>query len=203
MNTLLSRVTNWFEYLGKKTANVDIIDWDEINHLRQRLVQMRFAKPSSALDFAQAADPSIADQSSLKGAFSSTSIRSKDRDTIRRWNSSKSVFSDSLGDNFDSSAVTVTKYGAPQMISSDVVRASESTSDARIPIASNNVYLASAQAGQSMLARLTAQRSLMRNKLIATNESMPVYDLDGFALDTAREIELKSAMEQLESPSES
>jgi len=185
MNTLLSRVADWFEYLGKKTANVDIIDWDEINHMRQRLVQMRFAKPATELDFAPAAGPSLADQSSLKGAFSSTNIRSKDRDTIRRWNGSKSVFSDSQSDNFDSSGVTVIKYGAPKFL-----------------VAANGVSTASVQSAQIIEVRLTAQRSLMRTKLIATNQSMPAYDLDGFAMDTAREAELKAAMEQLESSTE-
>ncbi|MDR3612395.1 MAG: hypothetical protein P4L53_02445 [Candidatus Obscuribacterales bacterium] len=185
MNTLLSRVANWFEYLGKKTANTDIIDWDEINHMRQRLVQMRFAKPATALDFAFAAGPSLADQSSLKGTFVSTNIRSKDRATIRRWNGSKSVFSDSQSDSFDSSAVTVTKYGAP-----------------KFAVAASNVSTATVQPAQSVEVRLTAQRSLLRTKLIATNQSMAAYDLDGFAVDSARDAELKAAMEQLESSTE-
>jgi hypothetical protein len=185
MNTLLTRVANWFEYLGKKTANVDIIDWDEINHMRQRLVQMRFAKPATAMDFAPASGPSMADQSSLKGTFVGANIRSKDRATIRRWNGSKSVFSDSQSDNFDSSGVTVTKYGAP-----------------KFAVAANNVSTASVQTAQSTEVRLAEQRSLLRTKLIATNQSMPAYDVDGFALDTAREAELRTAMEQLESSTE-
>jgi len=185
MNTLLSRVANWFEYLGKKTANVDIIDWDEINQMRQRLVQMRFAKPATELDFALAQGPSLTDQASLKGAFPSTNIRSKDRATIRRWNGSKSVFSDSQSDNFDSSGVTVTKYGAP-----------------KFPVVANGASATNAQQVQSVEVQLTAQRSLMRTKLIATNQPIPAYDLDGCALDTAREAELRTAMEQLESATE-
>lgn len=174
MNTLLSQVANWFEHFGRKTANVEIIDWDEINQMRQRLVQMRFAKPAVAEGIVLASESAQNDQSSLKGAFASTNIRSKDRDTIRRWNGSKSAFSDRSSDQFDSSGVSVsTKYGAPLY----------STTTAR------------AQSNMSVEERVDAQRFLMRTKLIAnTTQPMPSYDLDA-----ARESELRTAMQQLES----
>jgi hypothetical protein len=171
MNTLLSRLVVWFEYLGKKTANTDTIDWDEIAQMRQRLVQMRFAKPATEPVLAPVLATSQVDQSSLKGTFVSTNIRSKDRAKIQRWNASKSVFSDGQSDNFDSSGVTVTKYGAP-----------------RFPVAATSAAGASVQSEQSTSAevQLTAQRSLLRTKLIATHQSMPAYDVDGFVQDTAR-----------------
>ena len=175
MNTLLSQVANWFEHFGRKTANVEIIDWDEIDHMRQRLVQMRFAKPAVAEGMVLAPETQP-DQSSLKGAFASTNIRSKDRNTIRRWSGSQSIFSDSQSDKFDSSGISVsTKYGAQSQASA----------------AANT----STQGALSIEERVDAQRFLMRSKLIATsNQPMPSYDLDN-----AREIELRAAMEHLES----
>ena len=231
MNLLLARIVDWFEYLGQKASNAELIDWNEIELMRKRLVQMRFSKPSDFLDVASpvelqrlSATRSVFDKSessqvlagakqsetskyettdqdnsSLTVAFTGVSLRAKDRIAIRHWSSRKSVFSDSNSDNFDPSGLTVTKYGASG--ASKLPNTNNVVAIAPAAPSANRFLNEGFQTDLAGRARLSAQRSAIRNKLISTYESieaLPAIDLDGTSMSVERQNELDQAMKQFE-----